>query len=179
MRPQFAREQISDLDLEETHVQHLMRHIEPNSDGWTEPTDLQPLFFRLTLDSATEFLFGQSVDSQIDALPGTTKQLKTGHDWSTFGPSFDTGTGHCATRFRFAELNWIWNPKEFRDCCKRVQDFADYYVNLALSHGLEGLKEKELEKGGQTKEKYIVSALRHQPHTRPCPSRNRNRNRNL
>ena len=157
MRPQFARDQISDLELEELHIQNLMRHIQPKDDGWTELIDLQPLFFRLTLDSATEFLFGQSVDSQVSALPGGKKNLKTGHDWTTFAPSFDRGTSHCAMRFRFADLFWIYNPKDFRDCVKEVQDFADYFVKLVLSDGLQGQKEKELEKGGRTKEKYVVS----------------------
>lgn len=61
MRPQFARDQVSDLDLEERHVQNMMQALTVNSDGWTDEIDIQVLFFRLTLDSATEFLFGESV----------------------------------------------------------------------------------------------------------------------
>jgi len=61
MRPQFAKEQVSDLDLEEKHVQNMMQALPVNSDGWTDELDIQLLFFRLTLDSATEFLFGESV----------------------------------------------------------------------------------------------------------------------
>ena len=54
LRPQFARDQVSDLDLEEKHVQHLFRHFHVNSEGFTETVDIQRLFFRLTIDSATE-----------------------------------------------------------------------------------------------------------------------------
>jgi hypothetical protein len=48
MRPQFAREQVSDLDLEERHVQNMMRALNHSigSDNWTECVDLQVLFFR-------------------------------------------------------------------------------------------------------------------------------------
>lgn len=61
MRPSFAREQVADLNLEETHVQNMMQALPVKSDGWTDEIDIQVLFFRLTIDSATEFLFGESV----------------------------------------------------------------------------------------------------------------------
>ncbi|TVY26422.1 Cytochrome P450 [Lachnellula hyalina] len=53
----FAREQVSDLNLEETHVQNLMRalNLSLTSGNWIESVDLGVLFIRLTLDSATEF----------------------------------------------------------------------------------------------------------------------------
>jgi hypothetical protein len=88
MRPQFAREQVSDLDLEERHVQKMMKALEITlrPDGWTDTVDLSILFFRLTLDSATEFLFGESVDSQLSLMPGFTGEKKDDHD---FASAFD------------------------------------------------------------------------------------------
>lgn len=65
LRPNFVRDQVSDLELEERHVQSLFKVMPTQSDGWTAETNLQQLFFRLTIDSATEFLFGESVDSQL------------------------------------------------------------------------------------------------------------------
>ena len=41
LRPQFSRAQVSNLQLEETHVQHLMRALPVNSSGMTEVVDLQ------------------------------------------------------------------------------------------------------------------------------------------
>ena len=41
LRPQFSRAQVSNLELEETHVQHLMRALPVNSSGMTELVDLQ------------------------------------------------------------------------------------------------------------------------------------------
>lgn len=61
---------MSDLDLEERHLQNLMLALPTKSDGWTETTDLLPLNFHLTLDSSSEFLFGESTNCQIAALPG-------------------------------------------------------------------------------------------------------------
>ena len=59
LRPTFARSQIGDLGKIEKHVEHLIQAIP--RDG--SMVDLQPLFFRFTLDTATEFLFGESVES--------------------------------------------------------------------------------------------------------------------
>ena len=59
LRPCFARSQIGDVENFEKHVQNLLRAIP--RDGST--VDLQELFFKLTLDVATEFLFGASTYS--------------------------------------------------------------------------------------------------------------------
>ena len=43
MRPQFVREQISDLDLEERHVQNMIQMLSPAAGRWTNQLDLQKL----------------------------------------------------------------------------------------------------------------------------------------
>ncbi|KAG9245821.1 hypothetical protein BJ878DRAFT_403964, partial [Calycina marina] len=47
IRPQFSRDQISDLELEEQHIQYLLTlsTLSPGADDWTNDTDLAPLFF--------------------------------------------------------------------------------------------------------------------------------------
>ena len=158
LRPQFARHQVADLELEENHVQDLFKHLQTHY-GWTDRVDLGPLFFRLTLDSATEFLFGQSVDSQIAALP-ENKALeemapkKGSLDWTSFARCFDAATMALGIRGRLAEMFFLYSPKSFYDNCKEVHKFADYYVNLALTTDLSTLKEDHLEKGHK-KGKYI------------------------
>ena len=67
VRPQFSQALIADLSLFERHTQELFLRLVPNTDGWSETTDLLPLFFNLTLDVATEFFYGQSVHSQNSA----------------------------------------------------------------------------------------------------------------
>lgn len=53
-------------------------------------TDLQPLFLLLTLDSAIEFLFGESIYGQLVALPGLkTNTLYSGVDEQAFAECFD------------------------------------------------------------------------------------------
>jgi cytochrome P450 len=157
MRPQFARDQVSDLDLEERHVQNMMKAIDKSmqADKWTSMVDLQSLFFRLTLDSATEFLFGESVQSQVILLPGYKDDQEdvAGFHPSDFAASFDSGQMALAHRARFMDKYWLVSPKGFKDSCRVCHDFIDHFVRLALS---KDLREKELEKGVPgAKEKYI------------------------
>ena len=59
LRPQFVKTRVSDLEIFETHVQRLM-HLIPGEGG---EVDISALFYRFTLDSATDYLLGKSVDS--------------------------------------------------------------------------------------------------------------------
>ncbi|CZS92624.1 hypothetical protein WAI453_006640 [Rhynchosporium graminicola] len=156
MRPQFAREQISDLVMTERHVQNMMRAIEVNmhANGSTDCVDLQVLFFRLTLDSATEFLFGESVDSQVRLLPSHQdgSQNSSGASAGDFATSFDRGQTALATRARFGEMYYLSNPKRFQDDCKACHEFIDHFVRLALSKDIRD-KEKQRERG--SKDKYV------------------------
>ncbi len=158
LRPQFARELVADLRLEEAHVQHLMLALPVRADtdanagagggGWTDPTDLQVLFFRLTLDSATEFFFGRSVNSQLAEL-AAEKGLPA-HIAANVAPrtqieadfprAFDLGQTWLAKRSRFAGLYWLVDSREFRKACRQTREFADQIVQQALAG--------ELKKGG-------------------------------
>lgn len=59
IRPQFLKERVADLHTFERHITHMMKYI-PKDGG---VVDMKDLFYRFTLDSATEFLLGNSVDS--------------------------------------------------------------------------------------------------------------------
>jgi cytochrome P450 len=143
LRPQFARDQVSDLDLEEEHVQNMMRVIPTNSDGWTDVTDLKPLFFRLTIDSATEFLFGESVDSQLSALPGyKSSRPPMAVSEKEFALSFDKAQSTIATASRLQEGYWLVYDKAFKEHCRKCHEFIDHYVNLALSKDKSTIQEK-------------------------------------
>lgn len=134
-------------------VQNMMRALEARLQpgNWTDCVDLQVLFFRLTLDSATEFLFGESVDSQKILLPGQEAVATGGQDSFDFATAFDKGQMALATRARFAHMYWLISPNGFKEACKACHNFIDRFVQLALS---KELREKELE-GVGGKEKYI------------------------
>lgn len=131
MRPQFTREQVSDLELEERHVQNFMRALDARPADQSV-VDLQDLFFRLTLDSATEFLLGESADSQLAAVPGYKSTKSHLHDID-FARAFDTGQMELATRARFGPGYWLYHSRALREATKQCNAFMDYYVQRALA----------------------------------------------
>lgn len=59
MKPQLAFRKYEDLDVFKQPVEDLLQAISVMG----EVVDLQPLFFRFTLDVTTAFLFGESIYS--------------------------------------------------------------------------------------------------------------------
>ncbi|KKY31212.1 putative cytochrome p450 52a12 [Diaporthe ampelina] len=152
MRPQFTRDQVSDLELEEQHLQNMMSalHDRIQPDGWTNLVDLQVLFFRLTLDSATEFLLGESADSQLQNIPGYSKKLNSAEDIHNidFAFHFDRGQAGLATRVHFGPFYWIYSSAPFRESVRQCNMFMDHYVKRALSK--DG-RQKSVEHKGKPK----------------------------
>ena len=124
----------------------MMLALPTKSDGWTETTDIQPLNFRLTMDSATEFLFGESVNSQLSALSGQTGSEND----AEFVKAFEKSQDLIAKAFRFNDWYSIGLTKEYHDACKVCHQYINRFVKKALDHEK---KEKSLETG--EKERYF------------------------
>jgi len=151
LRPSFARERVSALDLEHRHCRNLMLALPAQDDGWTAGVNLQPLFFRLTLDSSTEFLFGESVNSQLAELVGKSgaiAETRSASREAAFTNAFDKAQDHLASRIRLGSKYWLHNPANFTETCKQCHDFIDYYVQIALQKEVRSNEaEKEANKG--------------------------------
>jgi hypothetical protein len=71
IRPSFTKLRMSDSSLFESHFQNLLAVLPPaNPVSGMVDIDLQPLIFRMTLDSATEVLLGRSFNSLLEP-PGS------------------------------------------------------------------------------------------------------------
>ncbi|CAN3353177.1 cytochrome P450 52A2 [Diutina catenulata] len=136
LRPQFAREQVAHVKSLEPHIQVLAAHIR-NAGG--RQLDLQPLFFRFTMDSATEFLFGESIDSLKDASVGYSDDSSVSGR-AEFAEMFNNSQEALAQRFLLQKLYWLYNPKHFQDSNKLVHQVVDYYVDRALAMTPEDLE---------------------------------------
>ena len=121
VRPSFTKNQVADLDTFETHIQHFLEKIPRDH----STLDLQPLFYQLTLDSSTEFLFGESVDV-LRSPAGSEGQL--------FGTAFDYAQEEVNNRTRLGSFLWLYRNKEFDIACKRVHNFVDKFVARALEY---------------------------------------------
>ena len=153
LRPQFSRSQISDLNLLERHLQRLFRGLEPKGDGWTNKVDLQILFYNLTLDTATEFLYGQSAYSQTIAATQQQQQQATAAatrdssspknmhgyandpDQTEFGHHFDEGKAWTSVRFLLGKWAWLVHSPQFSRNCRTVHKYVDRFVQKRLRDG--------------------------------------------
>ena len=137
LRPQFAREQVAHVKALEPHVQVLAKHIR-NAKG--KEFDLQELFFRFTVDSATEFLFGESVESLRDELVGYVNHKLEVDGKDEFPEAFNSAQLSLLDRVLFMDFYWLVNTPTFKKNVKKVHRFADYYVNKALKMTPEELE---------------------------------------
>ncbi|KAF8852932.1 putative cytochrome P450 [Acephala macrosclerotiorum] len=142
VRPQFSREEISNLELVERHVRTLMRVLSVNDEGWTQTVDLQPLMFYFTLDTATEFLYGQSVNSQA-AIAGF-ESSKNGIDGAAFSKHFSTAKHLVDKRGALGKFFWLMPMGEMKMHCKAIHEVIDKMISDRLKNKKDplGMEEK-------------------------------------
>lgn len=137
LRKQFIRVQYQNLDDFREHVDNLISRLPSNG-----IVDLQPLFFDMTLDTATALLFGRSVYS-----------LRAGIDQHEenrlFAESFDIAQEGLAKRFRIAPWHFLYNPPSFRKACANVHRFVEGYIRES---NLEKVEDHEMKKYGFIKQ---------------------------
>lgn len=120
---------MADLELLDDHIHHLINLIRENGGSF----DIQRLFFLLTIDSATHFLFGESVGSMVPASTKSSLLEKSSvGNAQGFAEAFGTAQDYLAARSRAQDMYWMVNPKEFQEANKLVHEVVDHYVNLAL-----------------------------------------------
>jgi cytochrome P450 len=120
LRPQLQHRQYESLEVFRVAVDDLVRLVRESKGA----VDLQPLFFRLTLDTTTAFLFGESMRSLI--TPEAVGER-------TFATAFNTAQQWVTKRFRLLDLYWMINGREFRQACQDVHEFADQIIDRNLS----------------------------------------------
>lgn len=120
LRPHFVPKLYDDLEVFREPVDDLLDAL--SVDG---PVDLQPVFFQLTLDITTAFLFGESIHS-----------LRTAEDGgeSNFATAFNTAQAFIAKRMRLNNLYWLVGGKEFRQACADVHRAVDQIIDRNASH---------------------------------------------
>jgi cytochrome P450 len=132
IRPQFIKDRLSDIDIFEKHVGKLM----PMLGGQGQTVDVCDLFFRFTLDAATDFLLGRSVDSLV-------------HEQTDFARAFNEVQHVQALIARSGGFGWIFPRGKFRRELKVVNELTNKYIDDALR-----LSPEELEKRTKNEEGY-------------------------
>jgi cytochrome P450 len=128
LRPNFAKEQVADLSMIERHLQQLLNIIP--DDGNT--IELQELLLRFTLDSSTEFLFGESTETLTS---GANREFSEAFAYSLNDVSLGLRLGPWH-KFRRTD------PKAV-DSHRICREYADKYVNHALEYRKNHLEDVE------------------------------------
>ncbi|KAK3674557.1 hypothetical protein LTR78_005643 [Recurvomyces mirabilis] len=134
LRPQFIKDRVSDLHTFEKHTQVLIRLLGGKTDGATVQAD--DLYYRFTLDAATDFLLGKSVDSLIN---GQTE----------FAQAFAQVQNTQSIIARTGPLQHLVPKAKFHAGLKVVNRFVGTYIDRALE-----LPQEELEKKTKSDEGY-------------------------
>ncbi|KAG8954722.1 hypothetical protein FRC04_011155 [Tulasnella sp. 424] len=144
-RPFFSRERIADFEIFKKHSDHAVELIKKRcSTG--KAIDLQDIAGRLTMDSATEFLFGRSVDSMSSPLPLPGNATADGTDTeSGFVRAFTSALYVCAFRLN-AGGNWpLWELKgdPSRPHMKAIYEYLNPIVDEAINQKKSGAAEDD------------------------------------
>jgi len=124
LRPNFARDQVGDLEAFERHLTLMLKHIP--KDGST--VDLQELFFWFTIDSATEFLFNHSTNSL--RMFG---QNVTDNEDVIFAKAFNEAQLDAVERFRFGFFYpLVFDQKKSLDAINICKAYVDKWVDDAV-----------------------------------------------
>lgn len=107
----------------EVHIAHLVQAIP--KDGST--LNLQDLFFRLTIDSATEFLFAESTNCLVPNCLNESKMAR-------FAEASDRAVIHVGFRARYGPLVAYFQKSSFSKDLKVAHELVDTYVQRGLEY---------------------------------------------
>ena len=138
LRPQFAREIVSDLEMEERHLDDVWPVVDTElaEDGWTGAIDLQSTFFNLTLGTSIDFLIGHKTNVQnaraANCKGRDTKALSMREDYVIAGI-------WTYIKFLFGKRHWIVPSWSLQYRSERIRGFLRPFIRAALDR----LDEKE------------------------------------
>ena len=101
---------------------------------------------RQSLDSSTEFLFGESLDSLLATNSGKAEE---------FLESFNTAQYGVGQRMRLGKLRFLYQGRRWLEACMSVHKFIDRYVVRAVNNGSYE-REKTLKPIDQQPKHYIL-----------------------
>ncbi|PSN64300.1 cytochrome P450 alkane hydroxylase-like protein [Corynespora cassiicola Philippines] len=134
IRPQFIKDRVSDLHIFEEHLQVLFQKFDE-----TRVVDTLDLMFRFTLDAATHFLLGKSVESLH-------------HPQVAFADAFYIAQRVQSIVARVGKFNWLVPRRQmgFYKSIKIIDDFVNQYIETALALSPKELEEKSNHDEGYT-----------------------------
>ncbi|KAL5397352.1 hypothetical protein PMIN03_012889 [Paraphaeosphaeria minitans] len=130
LRPCFERSQVADISILEKHTARLLQNVP--KDGTT--VDLQPLLHELTLDVATEFLFGRSTDAQ--------DRGREDNACKAFIDAFEYCQNPMTERSeKLGFLAFFLPDWKLKKCAKVIRDFTDKIIDEEITTPSQNTKD--------------------------------------
>ncbi|KAF5374195.1 hypothetical protein D9758_004628 [Tetrapyrgos nigripes] len=165
-RPFFNKVRISDFDVFDRHAEDTLSLLAERFASGT-PVDFQDAIARFTLDSATEFLFGKSVDSLSAGLPYPSSHplAQSGsenfinHPSNRFANAFANGQEILRSRGLFGKY---WRFREFwKDEALQYRKIVEEFVSPILASALDNRRDDVASGLGEAKEIEDETFLEH------------------
>lgn len=121
LRRQFMRMQYQNLKGFHEHLETLMGRLNASSGV----TDLQPMFYRLTLDTTIAMILGQPVESFKHEMG------------DIFSKAFDKASLVTGTRARLGDLYFLYRPTGFFKACETIKNYTYQFALDALQREAE------------------------------------------
>ena len=109
LRRNLVRMQYQNLEGFREHMENMIEALQDSAGI----VDLQPFFYRLTLDTTIAMILGQSVESFRHDLG------------DLFSGSFDRASSVTASRLRLGDVYWVYVPKGFLTACRTIKRYTD------------------------------------------------------
>ncbi|KAI0484815.1 cytochrome P450 [Xylariaceae sp. FL0804] len=159
VRPSFTKSQIMDMEPMEGHFQGLLTALpKPQQGSGKINVDLQPLFFRLTIDSATELLLGRSFRTLTSPAGTDGQRFMDAFDYAQAGIHSNGLRLQPLLRPYFLLQSFLTGNKKtkFEEACDTVSNTFDDIIAEFLAK----LERKGSEKGSDDlavgeKKKYV------------------------
>lgn len=152
LRPQFTANRAEKFAQIQHAVEDLIALIP--GDG-KQPVDLQPLFFRFTLDTTTFLLFGESIGSLRGPQGGEEGAAAAASEETRFAEAFTVAQDYLAQRGRLGDVYWLIGGPKFWNACRTVHAFVDSMVRDRLRDAEEEKKENSDSAAAKPDKKYV------------------------
>lgn len=121
------------MDETEKASQQLISALGPTdpSTGWTKGCELLPLLYNFTLDTATAFLFGESVNSQTLHASQQIDSESSARA-KQFMQDFELASQYMMRRIRSQSFYWLSDSLAFRRAVRRIRSFTEHFVQRVL-----------------------------------------------
>ncbi|KAJ3574394.1 hypothetical protein NP233_g1797 [Leucocoprinus birnbaumii] len=154
-RPFFARDRFTDFEIFEHYSSRTLSHLDQIA-SLGEACEAQDLFSRFALDAASEFLFGENLDTLSASLPRPYKTpmgpkgSATQDTWGEFANAFDEAQMNITKR---ARIGYLWPLLElFRDRNRRHAKVIGEWLDPLVQRALEEKRSLKANGGGESAE---------------------------